>query len=376
MKIFLVGGAVRDDLLNLPVTERDWVVTGATEQQMVDRGFLRIDARFPVFTHHESGEEYALARRETKTGPGYKGFEVYAGPDVTLEEDLVRRDLTINALAQDAEGNIVDLFDGRADLDSGLLRHISPAFTEDPVRLLRIARFAAKLGPWGFRIAHSTHELMCRMAASDDLMTINRDRLWREMKRSLAEPQPWRFFEVLKRCGALDRLLPELAVELGPGSGHQAGGEPPGLEILKRATSASPDPAIRYAAVMAGVASAFGEVPGLPAERGFSGLLGRVVALDADYNRGLDGDAEGVLNVLIGSRASRDGGQLDALLLIWGLRRPEAAERAALLYEQARVVIGKIGSAALREAGLEGPALGEAIRRRQLAALRGVIAGS
>ena len=156
MKIFLVGGAVRDRLLGLPVGERDWVVVGATEKEMLAQGFTRLDRDFPVFAHPETGEEYALARTETKTGPGYKGFEVYAGPDVGLEDDLRRRDLTINAVAEAEDGELVDPFGGRQDLDDGLLRHVSPAFVEDPVRLLRIARFAARFGGFGFRIAHGS----------------------------------------------------------------------------------------------------------------------------------------------------------------------------------------------------------------------------
>ncbi len=172
MKTYLVGGAVRDELLDLTVTERDYLVVGATEQQMLDRGFRRLDVAFPVFLHPETGDEYALARRERKTGPGYKGFEVDAGPDVTLEEDLARRDLTINALAMDESGELVDIFNGRDDLEEGILRHISPAFIDDPVRLLRAARFSARLGRWGFRLAHETHALLKQMAGFDELDTV------------------------------------------------------------------------------------------------------------------------------------------------------------------------------------------------------------
>ena len=168
MKIYLVGGAVRDGLLGLPVSERDYLVVGATEQQMLDLGYRRLDVAFPVFLHPETGDEYALARCECKSGPGYKGFEVDAGPHITLEQDLARRDLTVNALARDETGNLIDLFHGREHLDEGLLRHITPAFDEDPVRLLRAARFAAKLGRWGFRVAHGTFALMQRMARRDE----------------------------------------------------------------------------------------------------------------------------------------------------------------------------------------------------------------
>ncbi|MEJ2592815.1 MAG: hypothetical protein P8178_15730 [Candidatus Thiodiazotropha sp.] len=210
MKIYLVGGAVRDRLLDLPVSERDWVVVGATPEQMLEQGFRRADADFPVFLHPQTGEEYALARTEVKTGPGYKGFAVESGPQVTLEQDLLRRDLTINALAMDEAGELIDPCGGRDDLENGLLRHITPAFSEDPVRLLRVARFAAKLGRWGFRVAHGTHGLMQKMAASPDLANLRAERVWRELVRAMGEPQPWRFFEVLHRCGALARLMPPL----------------------------------------------------------------------------------------------------------------------------------------------------------------------
>jgi tRNA nucleotidyltransferase (CCA-adding enzyme) len=163
MQIYLVGGAVRDKLLGLPVRERDWVVVGATPEAMVKLGYRPVGKDFPVFLHPDTHEEYALARTERKTAPGYKGFVVHADPDVTLEEDLRRRDLTINAIAEAADGTLIDPFNGREDLDQGLLRHVSPAFVEDPVRILRVARFAARFAKWGFKVAHGTHALMQRM---------------------------------------------------------------------------------------------------------------------------------------------------------------------------------------------------------------------
>ena len=374
MKVYLVGGAVRDELLDLPVKERDWVVTGATAEEMIALGFTRADARFPVFIHPETGDEYALARRETKSGPGYKGFDVYAGPDVALEEDLGRRDLTINAMARDGEGRVIDPYDGREDLRNGLLRHVSAAFSEDPVRLLRVARFAAKLGRWGFRVAHGTHALMCRMAGADDLLTIAPDRLWREMKGALAEPQPWRFFEVLKGCGALDRLLPALAAELGPAPAHQAGGrEGRGIDALKRAVASSADPRVRYAALVAGIAGKSGEVAGVPAEKSFSTLAGRAATLEAHYLEGIEGDAEAVLRVLTGSRSAGHRGRLDELLLVWGSRRPETAARGAALFERALGAIARVDAATLRGTGLEGAALGREIHQRQVAEIEAVM---
>jgi tRNA nucleotidyltransferase (CCA-adding enzyme) len=225
------------------------VVVGATPEQLLELGYRRADAAFPVFIHPETGDEYALARTERKTGPGYKGFEVDAGPDVTLEQDLLRRDLTVNALARDEAGNLIDVCNGREDLDEGLLRHITPAFSEDPVRLLRVARFAAKLGHWGFRVAHSTHGVMKKMALSEELEHLQAERIWKELWRALAEPQPWRFFEVLHRCGALARLLPEVAQFMGEAAGHGRQ-EEVGLAALKRAAELSGDPVVRAAAAL------------------------------------------------------------------------------------------------------------------------------
>lgn len=190
MKIYLVGGAVRDRLLDIPVKDRDWLVVGATEGQMLARGFTRADNLFPVFLHPESGEEYALARRETKTGSGYKGFSVEYGPEVTLEEDLQRRDFTVNALVEDEQGEVIDCVGGLEDLRERRLKHITPAFSEDPVRLLRAARFISHLSKQGFALAHETFGLMKQMARSDELSTLKPERVWQELKRALAEPEP------------------------------------------------------------------------------------------------------------------------------------------------------------------------------------------
>ena len=250
MKMYQVGGAVRDRLLKLPVKDRDWVVVGATEDEMLNAGFTRVDAEFPVFLHPATGEEYALARREVKTGPGYKGFSVEAGPDVTLEEDLIRRDLTINALVVDEAGDLIDLYGGCDDLENGKLRHISPAFTEDPVRLLRVARFAARLGHWGFHVAHATHTLMQQMSASAELMALRPERVWREMRQSLREQQPWRFYEVLHTCGALRRLIPEMDSLMVINKGHEQRSKSQLIEALQRVSMKTGDPQVRFAVVI------------------------------------------------------------------------------------------------------------------------------
>lgn len=210
MEIYLVGGAVRDKRLGLPVTDRDYVVVGATPEEMVARGFKPVGADFPVFLHPETREEYALARTERKHGRGYKGFVVHAAPDVTLEDDLRRRDLTINAMAETLDGRLVDPFAGAADLERRVLRHVSPAFAEDPVRILRVARFAARFAPRGFRVAEETLALMRAMVDSGEVDHLVPERVWAELERALGEDRPSRFFEVLRACGALARLLPEL----------------------------------------------------------------------------------------------------------------------------------------------------------------------
>ena len=208
MKTWLVGGAVRDALLGLPVQDRDWVVVGATPQAMLDAGYLPVGKDFPVFLHPRTHEEVALARTERKTAPGYHGFAFHAEPGVTLEDDLLRRDLTINAMAQDDAGTIVDPHGGRRDLQDGVLRHVSPAFAEDPVRILRLARFAARFAD--FSVAPATAALMRQMVEAGEVDALVPERVWQELARGLMEARPSRMFEVLRDCGALQRLLPEV----------------------------------------------------------------------------------------------------------------------------------------------------------------------
>ncbi len=208
MKIYQVGGAVRDRLLGRPVSDRDWVVVGATPQDMLDRGYQPVGKDFPVFLHPGSHEEYALARTERKTAPGYHGFSVHAAPDVTLEQDLSRRDLTINAMAEDADGQLIDPYGGQRDLAARCLRHVSPAFAEDPVRILRLARFAARFTD--FTVAPETLALMRAMVEAGEVDALVAERVWQELSRGLMEARPSRMIEVLRDCGALARLAPEL----------------------------------------------------------------------------------------------------------------------------------------------------------------------
>ncbi len=207
MKVYQVGGSLRDELLGLPVQDRDWVVVGADPEAMKRAGYRAVGADFPVFLHPETHEEYALARTERKTGPGYKGFAFHAAPDVTLEQDLQRRDLTINAMARGEDGVLIDPHGGGADLKAGLLRHVSPAFAEDPVRILRVARFAAR---FGFTVAPETMALMARMVGAGEADALVPERVWQELARGLMERDPSRMLAVLRECGALARILPEV----------------------------------------------------------------------------------------------------------------------------------------------------------------------
>ncbi|PIJ49490.1 multifunctional CCA tRNA nucleotidyl transferase/2'3'-cyclic phosphodiesterase/2'nucleotidase/phosphatase [Erwinia sp. OLTSP20] len=210
MKTFLVGGAVRDTLLNIPVKDRDWVVVGASPQEMLAQGFKQVGRDFPVFLHPHTQEEYALARTERKSGSGYTGFVCYSAPDVTLEQDLQRRDLTINAIARDANGKYYDPWHGRRDLQQRLLRHVSPAFNEDPLRVLRVARFAARYAHLNFRIADETAALMRQMTASGELRALNAERVWKETENALSTANPQVYFQTLRNCGALAVLFPEI----------------------------------------------------------------------------------------------------------------------------------------------------------------------
>jgi len=254
MKIYLVGGAVRDKLLGLPVQDRDYVVVGGTPEAMVAQGFIPVGADFPVFLHPQTKEEYALARTERKSGHGYKGFKVYSAPDVSLEDDLRRRDLTINAIAEDDQGRIIDPFGGAEDLRRGVLRHVSPAFSEDPLRILRIARFAARFAGRGFHVAPETIALMREIVDSGEVDHLVAERVWVELERALGEDRPSRFIEVLRDCGALARLFPEIDALFGVPQPAQSHPEVDTgvhiLLVLEAAARLSPDTRVRFAALM------------------------------------------------------------------------------------------------------------------------------
>jgi tRNA nucleotidyltransferase (CCA-adding enzyme) len=210
MDLYLVGGAVRDKLLNYPFSERDWVVVGATPDELIHKGFQQVGSDFPVFLHPETKEEYALARTERKSGVGYKGFQFFADTSVTLEQDLSRRDLTINAIAEDSDGNLIDPYNGQKDLNEKTLRHVSEAFAEDPLRVLRVARFAARYQHLGFTIAAETLSLMTEITASGELQYLTAERVWVETEKALRERSPRTYIEVLRQCNALKALFPEI----------------------------------------------------------------------------------------------------------------------------------------------------------------------
>ena len=215
MQVYLVGGAVRDRLLGLPVRERDWVVVGARPEELIDAGYVSVGREFPVFLHPKTHEEYALARLERKVGPGYRGFTTQFAPEVTLEQDLKRRDLTINAMAESESGELIDPYGGQADLAARQLRHVSEAFSEDPVRILRVARFAARFAALGFTIAPQTLALMRAMTAAGEVEALVPERVWQETERALGELHPQVFFQTLRECGALKVIFPELDALFG-----------------------------------------------------------------------------------------------------------------------------------------------------------------
>lgn len=244
MQVYLVGGAVRDELLGLPVKDKDYVVVGSTPAAMLAAGYKSVGKDFPVFLHPQTHDEYALARTERKVAQGYKGFEVHASVDVTLEEDLARRDLTVNAIAKDAQGQLIDPYKGCADLHAKIFRHVSPAFAEDPVRILRAARLAARFPE--FTVAAQTNQLMQQMVAAGEVDALVAERVWQELAKGLMEQQPSRLFEVLQTCGAMARILPELAAlwEREPDSVHTL------LQTINHAAQQQQALPVRFAVLM------------------------------------------------------------------------------------------------------------------------------
>lgn len=369
-RIYRVGGAVRDRHLGLPVRERDWVVVGTTPEAMEAAGFQPVGKDFPVFIHPRTGEEYALARTERKSGPGHTGFTFHATPDVTLEADLERRDLTINAMAETPEGELIDPYGGARDLAERRLRHVSPAFEEDPLRVLRVARFAAYLAPCDFEVADETLTLMSRMAARGDLDELTPERVWKELEKALATQRPDAFFSVLHQCGALAAALPELV------PAAQAD-----CPVLRASISRTEDIHLRFGAVVLDAA-----------RRGpinLAQLGGRLRA----PKRALTAARLAVEHThTVRAAMNADATELMALLeALDALRRPERLSMALVLAESQAEAEGTSGAADLRgylesvlaaaqsvdtaalarEAG-GGPAAGAAIRQARIDAIQRV----
>ncbi len=375
MKIYAVGGCVRDQLLGAPVADRDWVVVGATAEEMVAAGFRPVGRDFPVFLHPRTNEEYALARTERKTAPGYRGFVFHAAPDVTLEADLARRDLTINAMALGEDGVLVDPFGGRADLQAKVLRHVGPAFAEDPVRILRVARFAARLP--GFRIADETMRLMASMVEAGEVDALVPERVWQELSRGLMEAAPSRMFESLRACGALARLLPEVdrlcGVSLPAAVQPTADAGVPLMRALDAAARIGAALPVRWAVLLHDL----GEGAAPPGERPpHIGHDGRGVELARQVNERLRAPNDCRDASIV---AAREHGhiqralELDAAALLQLLERCDALRRPALLAH----VLDACEVAAPGRGGHEGDAYPQ--RQRILAALEaapGVDAGA
>src|SRR5690242_18629597 len=272
MQVYLVGGAVRDRLLGRPVHERDWVVVGAEPADLEREGYVPVGREFPVFLHPQTHEEYALARLERKVAPGYRGFTTQFSPEVTLEEDLKRRDLTINAMAESTSGEIIDPYGGRRDLEARVLRHVSEAFIEDPVRILRVARFAARYADIGFRVAEETLELMARMTALGEVDALVSERVWQETERALGESRPDVYFETLRRCGALRVIFPEIDALFGvpqPAKWHPE--IDTGVHVMlavRYSASVGASTAVRYAALTHDLGKALTPKHMLPSHRG------------------------------------------------------------------------------------------------------------
>jgi tRNA nucleotidyltransferase (CCA-adding enzyme) len=400
MQVYLVGGAVRDRLLDRAVHERDWVVVGAEPAELERAGYQPVGREFPVFLHPQTHEEYALARLERKVGPGYRGFVTQFSPDVTLEEDLRRRDLTVNAMAQDEHGRIIDPYGGQADLAARVLRHVSDAFVEDPVRILRVARFAARYAELGFRVAEETLALMRRMTEAGEVAALVPERVWQETERALGESQPQVYFEVLRACGALAVVFPEIDALFGvpqPPRWHPEIDTGVHVMLALQYAAAHEAPAsVRFAALTHDLGKARTPRAHWPSHHGheelgvplIEALCARLKVPNAQrdlailtarhhtlVHRAQELTPATVLKLFENCDAFRRPERFAELLLACetdargrtGLESspyPQAAYLDAMLAAASAVALS-----ADERAGLSGPAIGEEIRRRRLAAI-------
>jgi tRNA nucleotidyltransferase (CCA-adding enzyme) len=400
LKTYLVGGAVRDQLLNLPVTERDWVVLGETPESMIKQGFRPVGKDFPVFLHPDSHEEYALARTERKTAPGYKGFAIHAAPDVSLEQDLLRRDLTINAIAMTPEGQIIDPYGGRQDLEKRILRHISPAFAEDPVRILRVARFAARYRHLGFTLDQETQKLMRQMAASGEADHLVPERVWAELNKALTEKSPSAFFTTLKDCDALAVIFPEINRLFGVPQPEKHHPEiDTGIHTmlcLEQAALLSDSPAVRFAALVhdlgkgltpkemwphhyshekLGLSTLEQLCTRLRVPNTYKTLATHVMRYHGHCHKAFELRASTLTDTLAALGAFKANNHLEAFLLAC---EADAKGRTGLEtrpYPQADFMRGaakaaaSVDTTAIIESGLQGPKIGDAIRRLRIKAV-------
>ena len=397
METYLVGGAVRDELLGYPVSERDWVVVGASPQELLAKGFTQVGKDFPVFLHPESKDEYALARTERKQGHGYTGFAVHCDPSVTLEQDLLRRDLTVNAMARDAEGAVIDPYGGRADLEARVLRHVSAAFVEDPLRVLRTARFAARYAHLGFTVAPETSALMADIVSQGELAHLPAERVWVELERALGERNPEVFIKVLRECGALAALLPEVDVLFGiPQTAQYHPEIDTGIHTLmclEQAAQLSPDTDVRFAVLLHDLGKGTTPASEWPRHIGHEKrgvkLIERVckrlkapnqyrdlARVTSEYHlhchRALELRGKTVLKLLWATNALRQPERFDAFLLAC-----EADARGRLGHERrdypqadylrrALAVAQAVNAGQFSGQGLQGKAIGEAIQAERV----------
>jgi len=397
MDIYLVGGAVRDELLDIKPSEHDWVVVGAEPQELLSQGFQQVGKDFPVFLHPETKEEYALARTERKRGHGHTGFAVHSEKSITLEEDLLRRDLTVNAMARTADGKLVDPYGGLQDLEARLLRHVSDAFVEDPLRVLRTARFAARFQHLGFRVAPETLQLMAQIVREDELAYLPAERIWTELERALATASPSAFIGVLRECGALKKLLPELEALFGVPQSKQHHPEIDSglhtLMALEQAALLTDSPRVRFAVLLHDLGKGTTPTEELPRhiaheQRGLplvDAVCERLRAPNAYRDL-----ARHVCQFHLHSHRARElrGETLLRLFTATGaLRRPQGFEDFLLACEadargrkgledqpypqadylrQALVTAREVTATLFKNDGLEGKALGEAIKREQI----------
>jgi tRNA nucleotidyltransferase (CCA-adding enzyme) len=404
MEIYLVGGAVRDKLLDFQVSEQDWVVLGETPESMVKHGFRPVGKDFPVFLHPQSHEEYALARTERKTAPGYKGFAVHASPDVRLEQDLLRRDLTINAMAMTPQGQLIDPYGGLQDLENRIFRHISPAFAEDPVRILRVARFAARYGHLGFKLAEETRDLMQSMVAAGEVDFLVPERVWAELFKALGEQSPSAFFYTLKDCIALEKIFPEINRLFGVPQPEKHHPEiDTGLHsmlCLEQAVLLSARPEVRFAALVHDLGKGLSpkelwphhydhEKKGLPVleqlctrlrvPNAFKALAIQVMQYHTHCHRAFELRASTLTDVLGALGAFKANNMLDEFLLACEADAKGRTGFEHIPYPQAEMfrvaakAAASVDTSAILNSELQGAKIGEAIRLLRVKAVADII---